>query len=401
MKTKLLWLRPALLLVSCFAVYGCASTSGGGSTLAALETVQPSLEDVQIGDSLDRAAASYQRYLEKSSENPRTPEAMRRLADLQIEREYGVIGGNTDIVEMAAPESSASTQTVASSAPSSARPAAQRGETDDAFERRATARDDFVRSLNSEPLALPDAAQASVPSGPRQAIEIYWNILETYPNYERNDQVLYQLSRAYDEIGDPEKAMEVMDRFIVEYPHSVYVDEVYLRRGEYFFVRKKYLDAETSYQAIVSMGPRTRFYELALYKLGWAFYKQGLYEEALNNYVAVLDHRQSIGFDFEQLTEDSDEHRLKDTFRVISLSFSNLGGPEVVDEYFAQHGHRAYADKIYGNLGEFYFEKLRYEDATSVYRAFVALNPNHKVSPHFSMRVVEIYAEAGFPLRVL
>ena len=148
------------------------------------------------------------------------------------------------------------------------------------------------------------------------------------------------------------------------------------------------------------MGPASSYYELALYKKGWALYKQYFYDEALDNFVAMLDHREDIGFDFEALAEDDDEHRVTDTFRVISLSFSNMGGPEVVDEYFSVKGRRDYADKIYANLAEFYFEKLRFEDAAAVYKSF-DLNPFHKVSPHFAMRVVEIYGEAGFPKLVV
>ena len=149
------------------------------------------------------------------------------------------------------------------------------------------------------------------------------------------------------------------------------------------------------------MGTTSSYYELALYKLGWSLYKQELYEEALRNYLAMLDYRLSIGYDFDQEHDEDDELRLADTFRVISLSFSNLGGPEVVDEYFAKHGQRSYADKIYANLAEFYFGKLRYEDAASVYKSFIKLNPYHRQSPYFSMRIVEIYGEAGFPKLVV
>ncbi len=209
------------------------------------------------------------------------------------------------------------------------------------------------------------------------------------------------MSRAFDEIGQPDAAMEVMDQLVREYPHSKYVDEVNFRRGEYFFVRRKYLDAEDAYGAIIRMGSTSSYFELALYKLGWTLYKQELYEDALHRYMAMLDHRLDMGFDFGSDYAEKDEHRLADTFRVISLSFSNLGGPEVVDEYFFANGHRQYADKIYGNLGEFYFSKLRYEDAASVYRSYIELNPYHEVSPHFSMRIVEIYDEAAFPQLVV
>ncbi len=391
--------RPAIILpLSCLAILiGCATQSNNG-TLAELENVGADVEEIWVDDSLDRAAQSYRRYLAETSEGARTPEAMRRLADLQIEREYGVIGGDT-IVEMVAPEAAAPVAQIG--AANGAGEPRQAAETDQEFERRATARDALLVNEAEIDTALPGVEATQVPTGPAEAIKTYWKILETYPRYERNDQVLYQLSRAYDEIGEPDKAMEVMDRLIVEYPYSKYVDEVYFRRGEYFFVRKRYLDAEDAYGSIISIGSTSSYFELALYKLGWALYKQELYEEALHNYIAMLDHRLSVGYDFDEIREDNDEHRVADTFRVISLSFSNLGGPEVLDEYFSKNGQRSYADRIYGNLGEFYFGKLRYEDAASVYRSFVDLNPFHRVSPHFGMRVVEIYAEAGFPQLVV
>jgi tetratricopeptide (TPR) repeat protein len=189
------------------------------------------------------------------------------------------------------------------------------------------------------------------------------------------------MSRAYDEIGAPEKAMEVMDRFVSEYPYSRYVDEVQFRRGEFFFVRREFRSAESAYTRVVNMGEDSSFYELSRYKLGWTLYKQQFYDEALDNFIALLDYRQSIGFDFDQHDEGDEEHRVTDTYRVISLSFSNLGGPEIIDEYFSEKGPRSYGDKIYSNLGEFFFEKLRYDDAASVYRSFVDLHPYHEESP--------------------
>jgi TolA-binding protein len=391
-------IRRTAIVAASLGLFACAATTSEKGTLAELESRQADLEEVLVADSLDRAAQSYRRYLEETPKSARTPEAMRRLADLQIEQAYGVLGSG-DIVEMAAPETASQAQQIVTQTPGET--AAVSGESDAAFEERATEREELLARRSDFDAALPGGAELDVPAGPREAIDTYWSILEQYPNYERNDQVLYQLSRAYDEIGDPDSAMEVMDRLVAEYPYSKYLDEVHFRRGEYFFVRRKFLDAEYAYAAAVRIGPSSSYYELALYKLGWAFYKQELYEEALHNYIAMLDHRLTIGFDFDGEYDEDDEHRLTDTLRVVSLSFSNLGGPEVLDEYFSASGHRTYADKIYGNLAEFYFGKLRYEDSASVYKSFIALNPYHKVAPQFGMRVVEIYGEAGFPKLVV
>ncbi|MGB5133453.1 MAG: tetratricopeptide repeat protein, partial [Steroidobacteraceae bacterium] len=230
---------------------------------------------------------------------------------------------------------------------------------------------------------------------------LYDRLLAEYPTYEHNDMVLYQKARAYDELGRTEDAMETMDLLIRESPHSGHYDEVQFRRGEYFFTRREFRDAEAAYSSISSLGPSSSYYELALYKLGWTLYKQEFYDEALHRYMALLDYKVSIGYDFDQTHEEDDERRVADTYRVISLSFSNLGGPEVVQEYFSDFGHRSYEDRIYSNLGEHYLGKLRYDDAAKTYRAFVSLYPFHRASPRFSMRVVEIFTQGGFPKLVL
>jgi len=390
----MMYRRNIILSSVCLGLAACATTTSEQGTLAQLQHVDADVEEVFLDDSLERAAQSYRRYLEETAESARTPEAMRRLADLQIEQAYGVIGSG-ELVEMAAPETASKVEAVATVRKSAG--SAKPSESEQEFEQRATQREELMSATTQFDTQLPGADSVTVPAGPREAIKTYRQILEQYPNYERNDKVLYQMSRAYDEIGQPDEAMAVMDRLVVKYPYSKYVDEVHFRRGEYYFVRKKYFDAESAYGSIISMGTTSSYFELAVYKLGWTLYKQQLYEEALHNYMAMLDHRLSIGYDFEVDYEEEDEHRVADTFRVISLSFSNLGGPDVVDEYFSVNGQRMYADKIYGNLGEFYFGKLRYEDAASIYRSFIHLNPFHKVSPHFGMRIVEIYGEAGFP----
>ena len=400
-------------VVTLIAIAGLAACSTSGvnreGTLAELDAVEADLEEVYLEDSLERAAQSYRRYLDETPETARTPEAMRRLADLQIEQAYGVLGSE-EMVEVSAPDAtppdmaapeSATAAPGAIVATRTATPPREPQETDLEFEKRALSREQFLARSDDYEDELLDANGQPIPAGPREAIRTYQQILEMYPDYERNDKVLYQMSRAYDEIGQPDEAMEVMNRLVRTYPYSKHVDEVNFRRGEYYFVRKKFIDAEEAYGAVIGMGPASSYYELALYKKGWALYKQYFYDEALDNFVAMLDHRKDIGFDFDALGEDDDEHRVNDTFRVVSLSFSNMGGPEVVDNYFAKNGHRSYADKIYSNLAEFYFEKLRFEDAAAVYKSFIDLNPYHRESPYFAMRVVEIYGEAGFPKLVV
>ncbi len=274
-------------------------------------------------------------------------------------------------------------------------------ESDDDFERRTTGEIEFEPAAAFDlPVSGTDAV-AVAQSGPLEAIAIYERLLTEYPNYERRDQVLYQMARAYDELGRTEEAMDVMQRLVGEFGYSRYSDEVQFRRGEYYFTRRRFREAEAAYEQIVAANARSEFHELALYKLGWSLYKQDFYDEALHHYMALLDYKLSVGYDFDQQHAEEDERRVADTFRVISLSFSNLGGPEVIGEYYSTNGSRTYEDRIYQNLGEFYFDKLRYNDAAAVYDSFVERYPYHRASPEFGMRVVGIYEAGDFPKLVV
>ncbi len=390
-----------IVLALAFMV-GCAPrTVKKTGTLAELRDMKPDVQETKVEQGLDQAMVHYRRFLDETPESTMTPEAMRRLADLQLEKEFGIRTGNAKPLEMAAPRPA---QTLAGAQasrpnPAAAVAAAAPAESDQEFERRTTAQGQTAASGDAASPAEVGAGPA--PTGPVEAIALYNRLLTEYPGYKDSDQVLYQMARAYDELGRTEEAMETMERLIRTNPHSEHYDEVQFRRGEYFFTRRKYRDAENVYSGIIKLGPKSSYYELALYKLGWTFYKQDLYEEALHRYMALLDYKVSIGYNFDQAHEEEDERRVADTFRVISLSFSNLGGPDAVREYFSTSGKRSYEDRIYGNLGEYYLAKLRYDDAAKTYKAFIALYPFHRAAPRFSMKVVETFTKGGFPKLVL
>jgi TolA-binding protein len=365
-------------------------------TLAKLHSVEPDTTEVRVENSLDQAMAGYRKFLEDAPTSELTPEAMRRLADLKLEKEYGILGDGK-IQEMAAPEpAAAETKPAAKRTPAPGKPA----ESEQDFERRATKTAGTLGAGEKSDLTLPNGKAAET-EGPLEAIALYDQILKAYPDYPQNDQVLYQKARAYDELARTEEAIAVIEQLIARYPQSRHIDEVQFRRAEYFFVRKKFLDAEKAYSAITVKGPRSDYYELALYKLGWTLYKQDMLDEALHEYMALLDYKVSTGYDFDKKNDEDTERRIADTYRVISLAFSTLGGPPSVVQFFAANGHRGYEDRIYRHLGEYYLEKLRFQDAAASYQAFIDLNPLHKSSPRFSMRVIEIYEKGDFPKLVL
>jgi len=235
----------------------------------------------------------------------------------------------------------------------------------------------------------------------KRAIGVYQGLLRTYPNYAGNDRVMYQLARAYDEVGDLKQALATLDRLVSNYPHSVYRPEAQFRRGELLFTLRSYAEAERAYAQVVAKGEASPFYERALYMHGWSQFKQGHYDTALNSFLAVLD-RKLIGHDTGEALESittltrADRELVEDSFRVVSISLSGLQGAKSIPAYFQDTGRRDYEFRVYQQLGELYFKQERIKDAADTYNAFARQYRTHPQAPLLQVRVIDAYQKAGF-----
>src|SRR3989475_11409968 len=134
---------PTVLALAFMA--GCApranKTVTTVGTLAELRNVRPDVQEVKVEQGLDQAMLQYRRFLEDAPENAMTPEAMRRLADLQLEKQFGIRTGAVKPREMAATEPAQVLAGSQAGSPNPAAAAASAGlqESDQDFERRTTA----------------------------------------------------------------------------------------------------------------------------------------------------------------------------------------------------------------------------------------------------------------------
>ncbi len=238
------------------------------------------------------------------------------------------------------------------------------------------------------------------------AVALFQQLLEAYPDYRRNDTVLYQLARAYEISGQTDESLQVLGELVKRFPQTVLIDEIQFRRGEMLFLRKRYNDAEVAYQAVRKYGESSRFYEQGLYKLGWSQFKLAWHEDSLEPFFELLDRRikdVDIGEGEQRLASlrRAERELVEDTFRVLSISLSYMQGATSIDEFLAGHGTPAYSYIIYRNLGDLYLEKERYVDAAETYEAFVKKDSNHPKAPLLQMQVIETYKQGGFPSLVL
>ena len=235
-----------------------------------------------------------------------------------------------------------------------------------------------------------------------EAIRLYTTLLKAYPDYARNDQVLYQLARAYETTGQSATALATLDSIVQHHPHGRDIGEVQFRRGELLFSARRYPQAQAAYQAVIERGPGgSGFYEQSLYKQGWSQFKQAQNEESLDSFMRLLDRKlvdaqhPGTARDWDALSRP-DRELAEDTLRVMSIAFSYMDGAASVDRLLAGRPAVPYAWLLYSRLGDLFVEKQRYQDAATTYRAFVARDPVDEHAPSLSNQAIEAYQKGGF-----
>jgi len=334
----------ALLLLT-----ACASTDETLGDLGELDI--PIEDDVPIVGARDKAMDNYWEFAASSSAKEQKVEAMRRLADLEMER------------------------------------------SEERFQRQMEV---FDRSAEGDSADIDTLKEVTY----RGAIKLYEDALKVARGGPQEPILLYQLSKACEQAGRQQQALDTMQALLDLRPEAENRDELHFRRAELLFDMRKFKQAEFDYGKVLEVGPQSRYYEKALSKRGWAIFKQEDYRRALDSFFALLDRklRRPDGRIVNDLAHLSRGERelVNDVFRVITLSFKELNGAEGIQAYFDDYGHRDYEIRVYQDMGDFYLAQERVQDAANTYRAFARNFPMHPQAFEFDLKAMRAYADAGY-----
>lgn len=337
---KKLW----LLSILGSSLFGCISNpdeSEREPTLASLKTrtdipQKSALPQVTV----EEAMAGYQRVLQHKATGAQRSEALRRLADLTMRL--------------------AETKLLA--------------EVDGDLSQLTTAQ-----------------ASASYP----QAIALYKQLLQEFPEYTDKAGVYYQLAKAYDLVAERDASLNALAMLAIEYPADLHSAEAQFRRGEAAFVSRQWGIADQAYTAVIEAG-ETSFLDQARYKRGWSRYKRGDYEFALEDFHPLLERLRRRDERDLQVRDLRD-----DTLRVMALSFANLEGATSVRSWYETRGEKPYEADVYRALAKLYLDQSRFADAADTYNTFIVVHPLDSEAPSFSTAIIETYQAGGFPTKVL
>lgn len=314
---------------------------------------------------------TYERLAKNTNNDALKAIALQRLADLALEDKQALLaeGADDDLLKEAV--------AVVAVIPQQDKP-----------EPKSNTEQEVDRVLDS------DIDQSLAQENVGSAIHQYERLLSLYPDYAGNDRVMYQLARAYELNGELEKTLEMLTRLVTLYPKLPNLDELQFRRGEILFTFRDFEGAEKAYGNVLAYSAVGTFYERALFKHGWSVFKQGDTQRSLASYFAVLDRSFLGGRAFADFSR-SELELLEDTLRIVSLSFSYLKGSVSVTNFFEEYGARDYEFRIYEHLADLYLTQKRSLDASETFMDFVERYPQHRHAPLFTVRVIDIYKQAG------
>lgn len=251
-----------------------------------------------------------------------------------------------------------------------------------------------MNAAMDDPMADIDTMMVPPRKDYTKPIALYRRFVSQFPNHKLYDTAMYLLGFSLFENGKPEAAREVFLKFAKESTQSELLPEVLFRVGEsYFDLGENELpQAIEAYEAVIALG-ETSFYDKALYKSAWSYYRKNDYPEDIKRFVELIDIADAAkGRD--KLTKSALRN---ESMLYLAISFSEWTAgsgfetSQAIEEYFKKIGGRSYEREVYIKLGKVMFEQGQHNDAIQVYQETNRRFPYHPDAPNVMMKIVEAY----------
>ncbi len=205
-----------------------------------------------------------------------------------------------------------------------------------------------------------------------KAISYYKRMASWYSNYSKIDEVLYYLAFEYEQGGDLKNARATYFELIDKAPKSQYVPNAYLAFGELYFQEasadpSKWALAEAAYKEVLkSPPPGNKLYGYARYKLGYVYWNQGQYKQALEEF------KQVIAFGTQYASLPNAAQLAKSARRDLIPVYAASEQPDRAYNYFKplsgdKGGETALTLEMMRDLGHAYIDTGHYPEGIKLY----------------------------------
>ena len=208
-----------------------------------------------------------------------------------------------------------------------------------------------------------------------RSIKLYKEVVKKFPNYKLLDLTYYLIGYCYQEMEMPREGEQGFENLIKVNKKSVLAAESYFRIGEYFFdppgdVKPDVHKAIDNYKKVLLFKKEVTFYDKALYKLGWSYYRLNNYPTAITYFVRVVDYYNRLKKSGKMRKKGSSDV-YKESLSYIAISFAEWKGLEGLINYLKDRKDTKFKLEVFKKLGDVYFDRTEYDKALKVYYYFL------------------------------
>ncbi len=243
-----------------------------------------------------------------------------------------------------------------------------------------------------------------------KAVELYEALLKDYPDRRDNDKVLYQLSFAYQEMGEPGRAETVLTDFLKDHGKDPRSQAAWFRLGLSYSERTVGMDifdsqpwlrkAIEAYQNAIEFKDDTYYYDQSLFQLGWSSFRLTQYADCvkwmdrLERKIIANAKKKNEYKSFENLYDQS--HGLvREAIKFMAIAWSEMGdgksGPANLENFWAGAPKGDFEQYTYIAMGEFFEKEERYAEAIDIYQRMIKKYPTYVAIPRVLELIVTVY----------
>jgi tetratricopeptide (TPR) repeat protein len=254
-------------------------------------------------------------------------------------------------------------------------------------------------------------------------ITLYRRLLTDFPTYRFLDATYYLLGFCLGEMGEDQQAKQallalvcankfkpldppaaapknggsedVYDGCVAVRKDSKFLPEAWTRVGEFHFDSSSELKyAIAAFKKVLTFKD-SPYYDRALYKLAWSYYRDNRFPEAVrefDNLVKFADARtaagQKVGSDLRP-----------EAVQYLGVSFGEpdwdgdtlpdpINGLQRLIEFYRGREAEPHVREVFQRLGDIYFDQTKYDDAVAVYKALLERWPYYTDAPKVQDKIV-------------
>jgi TolA-binding protein len=273
------------------------------------------------------------------------------------------------------------------------------------FDQAADSFDVALRAYEKKMAEGKDTNKLSFPEYDlKKVIDTYDKIIHDYPKAQIADAAYFYKALALQKLGRYDDANNVLVELTGKYPESGYYVEATMSIARYYFEHPKinggkgYQLAEETYHKVLYYRDHPQFVQ-ALYSLGWCYYMQDKYDEAIAVFKYLVEEV-ALDFDVTKIDENKQVSNplLRDeAIDYIAISFDEENRIDDAVKFLQLIGNVDYAAMVLKRIAELRVEDMDYPAGARAYKRLLAEYPQSIVSPDASTSLIKLFEIMNLP----